>query len=365
MKHKNLLLIAAAGVLCTLVAGCMNTPNPVPNTDPVPMKAIRPAGMNVPMRWVDDLGSSGDFTKDITSLNMFAPYIVDMPVGFSAVGAGLDSLICAAPNGAAIKFFVKENMPGATLDFWRQIILRSLMQKQSYQILQDRGFRTTENIPAWQVTAVRKSGKDEYKYCLTAASFGDKLYLAEMYGKSMAFDESAAAYQQAIASMDIGFWRVRHLYECTNPYLAYDPVLVTPKAGRGLINTSWTPIQLGFMPWAQLWESTSNVYGLDINLLVNEQKRCAGISYGLFNAVKESFGIQIGALMSAAEWNCGLSIGVLYNLVRDNDGVSIGLINRAEEGSQGIQIGLLNFNSSPDYLSWFPIINFPLFSCFR
>ena len=365
MKHKNLLLTAVAGAICTLAAGCMNTPNPVPNQDPIPMKVAIPAGMKVPMRWVEALGSSTDHTKEITSLNMFTPYLVDVPAGFSAVGAGLNSLICVSPEGASIKFFVKENVPGGTLDYWRKTIVRSLIEKHNYQILQDKGFRTTENIPAWSVTAVRKYQGEEYKYALTAASFGDKLYLSEMYGKSLVFDAAVPAYQQAVASMDLGFWRVRHLYECTNPYLAYDPVLVTPKADRGLINTSWTPIQLGFMPWAQLWESTSNVYGLDINLLVNEQKRVAGISYGLFNATKESFGIQLAPLMGATEWNCGISIGLLYNLVRDNDGISIGLINRAEDGSQGIQIGLLNFNSSPDYLSWFPIINFPLFACFR
>lgn len=365
MKHKNLLLIAAAGVLSTMVAGCMNTPNPVPAQDPIPLKVVRPAGMNIPMRWVDELGSSTDHSKEITSLNMFAPYKVDMPAGFSAVGTGLNSIICVSPEGASIKYFVKENVPGGTLDFWRKLISRSLMEKHNYRILQDKGFRTTENIPAWTITAARMYNNEEYKYALTAVSFDGNLYLSEMYGKSLVFDAAAPAYQQSVASMDLGFWRVRHLYECTNPYLAYDPVVVTPKAGRGLINTSWTPIQLGFMPWAQLWESTSNVYGLDLDLLVNEQKCVAGISFGLFNAVKESYGLHVGALMGATERNCGLSIGLLYNLVRDNDGVSIGLINRAEEGSQGIQIGLLNFNSSPDYLSWFPIINLPLFSCFR
>ena len=103
---------------------------------------------------------------------------------------------------------------------------------------------------------------------------------------------------------------------------------------------------------------------LDLDLLVNEQKCVAGVSLGLFNAVKESYGLHLGALMGATERNCGLSMGVLYNLVRENNGVSFGLINRAEAG-QGVQIGLLNFNSSPDYLSWFPVINLPLFSCFR
>jgi hypothetical protein len=56
---------------------------------------------------------------------------------------------------------------------------------------------------------------------------------------------------------------------------------------------------------------------------------------------------------------------LLYNIIHKNNGLSIGLINRAEEGSHGVQIGLLNFNSSPDYLYCFPIINFPIFACFR
>jgi hypothetical protein len=290
---------------------------------------------------------------------------MDIPDGFSAVGSGLNSMICVSPMEASVRMLRRNNLPGGTLDFWRKVISRVLIEDHGYEILADNGLETTERVNSWTVTGKRIVEGAEYKYKLVMASFEGELYMVELFGSTAAFDASEKAFDRAVDSMDLGFWRMRHERDCTNPFLAFDPVKVTPPEGTGLFKTSWTPLQLGLFPYVQLWDSPSHVYGIGLDLFFLDQKRVGGISFSLFNAVKESYGIQLAPIAAASEENCGLSIGLLYNIIHKNNGLSIGLINRAEEGSHGVQIGLLNFNSSPDYLYCFPIINFPIFACFR
>lgn len=356
------MLSAAAAALVCLAGGCVNVPNPLPGKDPVPVK---PDTLPVAMRWVDTLGANIDKTVEITTLDIDAPYNIDIPRGFSAAGAGLNRMVCVAPNGASVKFSIRENLPGGTLDFWRKIITRSLVQKYKFRVLEDKGFRTPENLNGWIFTGQRIVKGKVYKYKLALISWCDELYLAELSGAAKAFDATVSAFDKSLKTFDLAFWRMQHDANCTNPFLRYDPVRVIPQAERGLFKTSWTPIQLGFIPYVQLWDSPGKVYGLALNFFYLKQQRVGGISYSLFNAVKESYGIQLGGFFSAAEENCGLSIGVLYNAVRVNNGLTIGLITRGEEGSHGVQIGLLNFNSSADYPFCLPFINFPLYSCNR
>lgn len=354
--------MAVAALLC-IAGGCINVPNPLPGKKAVDLK--QPIALSLPMRFVEGFGANIDKTTEITTLDIVAPFCMELPEGFGAAGAGLNSMICVSPAGASLKLSVRENIPLATLDIWRQFVIRSLVQKHKYKILEDKGFKTTENLNAWSVTAQCTVKGKSYKYKLVMISWCNTLYMAELSGSSRVFDATVGAFDTALKSCDLAFWRMRHAYSCTNPFLRFDPVKVTPHAERGLFATSWTPLQLGFIPYAQLWDSPSKVYGLGLNLFYLKQQRVGGISYALFNAVKESYGIQLAPFFSAAEENIGLSIGLLYNAVRVNNGLTIGLITRGEEGSHGVQIGLLNFNSSPDYLFCMPVINFPIFSCFR
>ena len=362
MKQNILLSMVAVAVL-GIVSGCVNVPNPVPGNEPVNLK--NPVKVAMPMRWIESFGAVVDKTAEITTLDMVAPYSMDIPKGFSAAGSALNAIICVSPYECSVKLSTRENLPGATLSFWRQVISRVLIEKHNYKIIEDKGFKTSENVSAWKVTGLRTVKGKAHKYKLVVMLWGDTLYFAELFGRARAFEAGEKEFDTALLTCNLAFWRMRHAYECTNPFLRFDPVKVVPHANRGLISTSWTPIQLGFFPYAQLWDSPSNVYGFGINLIYLKQQRVGGISYALFNAVKESYGIQLAPFFSAADENIGLSIGLLYNAVRVNNGLTIGLITRGEEGSHGVQIGLLNFNSSPDYPFVMPIINFPIFSCFR
>ncbi|MBO5723345.1 MAG: hypothetical protein J6S58_00805 [Lentisphaeria bacterium] len=362
MKHKFLFSMAAVALL-NIAGGCINVPNPPAGKDPVCLK--NPVELALPMRWIENLGAQVEKNAESTTLDIQAPFSMEIPKGFSAVGSALNAMICTSPYECSLKLSTRENYPGATLSFWRQVITRVLIEKHQFRILEDKGIVTSENLKGWSVTAQRAVKGKNYKYRLVLIHWEGTLYLAELAGRSRAFDAAAADFEKALRSCNLAFWRMRHAADCTNPFLRYDPVQVIPSAKRGLFATSWTPLQLGFIPYAQLWDSPSNVYGLALNLFYLKQKRVGGISYGLFNAVKESYGIQLAPFFSAAEENIGLSIGLLYNAAQVNNGLTIGLITRAEEGSHGVQIGLLNFNSSPDYLFCLPIINFPIFKCFR
>ena len=362
MKHKILLSMASVALLC-IAGGCVNVPNPVPGKEPVCLK--NPAKLALPMRWVEMFGANVDRTAEITTLDTVAPYRMEIPAGFSAVGSALRSMICVSPYECSLKLSTRENLPGANLNNWRQVITRVLIEKHNYKIIEDKGFKTSENISAWSVVGLRNIKGKDHKYRLVMILFDDTLYIAELFGRAKAFEAANCSFETALRSCDLAFWRGRHYYSCTNPFSRFDPVKVVPHAGRGLFATSWTPIQLGFFPYAQLWDSPSNVYGLGLNLFYLKQNRVGGISFSLFNAVKESYGIQLAPFFSAADENIGLSIGLLYNAVRANNGLTIGLVTRGEEGSHGVQIGLLNFNSSPDYFFCMPIINFPVFACFR
>ncbi len=360
MKKKLLMSFAAIGLLAG--AGC-TTPSELP--DQFPVRTHVPAGVNLPMRWVELLGKNVDKTPEITTLDTVPPYSLEIPRGFGAVGSGLNSMVCVSPQEASVRFFVRENMPGAKLNFWRSVIYRTLKEDQGYKILKEHAFKTTENLNGWKITGIRTIQRETYKYKFVMVTFDDTLYMAEFYGKEKVFDENERAFDAAIDTMDLAFWRIIHGRNNTEPFFAFDPVAVMPKSGNGLFGTSWTPLQLGLFPYCQIFESKSNVYGLGLNLFVMDQNVTCGISYALFNAVKRSYGIHLAPLWGATEKNYGLSIGLIYNQIRENYGLSIGLVNRAEKNSRGVQLGLLNFNSDPDYFYCFPIINLPVFSLFK
>lgn len=366
--NKKLLLWTAAALLFGGF-GCVNYPNPMPDKSPVAFK--NPMHLDLPMRWVALLGKDVDTVAKFSTLDAVKPFPFLIPCGFGAAGSGFDSIICVNPTEVSARFFTRMNMPGARLPFWRHTILRVLIEQHNYKIILDEGFKTTENINAWRVTGIKtivnkKTGaKKDYKYKLVMAIWGDTLYMAECYGRIKAFDAAEKSFDKAISTMDLAFWRIIHQPPVFDPFFFYDNVAVHPQHNTGIWCPSWTPLQLGFFPYGQIFCSTSNVYGLGFDLFFLNQNRTCGISYGLFNAVKENYGIHLAPLVGATEKNCGLSIGVLYNNIRVNNGLSIGLVNRAEEESHGVQLGLLNFNSSPDYPFFMPIINFPFFALFR
>ncbi len=358
MKKQILMSVAALGLL----AGCA-TPSELPDNSAI--KTSIPVGVELPMQWVKLLGKDVYKTPEISTLDTQAPYCVEIPRGFGAVGSGLNSMVCVSPQEASVRFFTKENLQGAKLNFWRNVICRVLMEEHGYKILKEEGFKTTENLDAWKITGIRAIEGINYKYKLVVVTFDNMLYMAEFYGKEAVFNDTEKAFDSSIDTMNLAFWRIIHGRDNTEPFFVFDPVKVTPKSDNGLFGPDWTPLQLGFFPYGQIFDSASNVYGLGLNLFGMSQNTTCGISYALFNAVKENYGIHLAPLWGTTEKNCGLSIGLLYNQIGVNNGLSIGVINRAEKNSNGIQIGLLNFNTDPDYFYCFPIINFPLFKLFK
>ncbi len=360
MKKNLLMPFIAFGLLAG--AGCA-TPSELPDNSAIQTSV--PEGVKLPMRRVSLLGKNVDKTAEITTLDTQSPYSVEIPRGFGAVGSGLNSMVCVSPQEASVRFFTKENLPGAKLNFWRNVLYRTLKEEHGYKILNEQGFKTTENLDAWKITGIRTIERENYKYKLVVITFDKTLYMAEYYGKEAVFNANEKAFDDAVDTMNLAFWRIIHGRDNTEPFFAYDPVKVTPKSDNGLFGPDWTILQLGFFPYGQIFDSKSNVYGLGLNLFVMDQNTTCGISYALFNAVKESYGIHLAPLWGSTEKNYGLSIGLIYNQIRENNGLSIGLINRAEKNSHGVQIGLLNFNTDPDYFYCFPIINLPVFALFK
>ena len=136
----------------------------------------------------------------------------------------------------------------------------------------------------------------------------------------------------------------------------------------------WTAFQVGLWP-LQLFDQSTNGYGLNCNLFLTYQNRNVyGLSLAPFNFCGGDVkGITIG-LSSIME---GPHSGILVSLisrVSSNNGIQIGVLNRCKEdfgedncgGSQiglfndsdapGLQIGLLNHNSKV-WLKWFPFVN--------
>ncbi len=138
----------------------------------------------------------------------------------------------------------------------------------------------------------------------------------------------------------------------------------------------WTAVQIGIWP-LQLFDESTDVYGLNCNLFLTYQNRDVyGLSIAPFNyCCGDVKGITIG-IDSIIE---GPHSGVLVSLVShvsSNNGIQIGLLNRCKEDfgdddncgglqiglfndsdASGFQIGLLNHNSKA-WLKWLPLCNF-------
>ena len=139
---------------------------------------------------------------------------------------------------------------------------------------------------------------------------------------------------------------------------------VTPIRNTALTSEqscSWTPLQLGMGSLA-IFSSYTNVYGLNLNLLISFQHESVyGLNVALFNSMdySDSAGITVGlatqcekhyglllGVTTVASRNYGLQCGVL-NIVTGGGSreavnfLQVGLFNRA---GSGLQFGLLNYN---------------------
>jgi len=259
-------------------------------------------------------------------------------------------------------YFMRPNMYGATLKTWRDIFRRVLTVNQKYNDVQERGFITEEGIEGFDITGTKVIDDVTYKYRIACVLYDDMIYMAECYGKVNAFRLIEDAFDRSVLSSDLAVFRIRRDRSEQYTFFAYDPILVNvPKCRSGLLHPNWFIVQLGFCPYVQLLCSQTNVYGLNLNLFASQQQCTAGISFGLLNASKEHYGLQLAGIASSAEKNYGMNISSIYTAAKENHGLSIGLVTVSEGESIGVQIGLLNFSTSPYHLKFFPFFSFPFF----
>ena len=137
----------------------------------------------------------------------------------------------------------------------------------------------------------------------------------------------------------------------------------------------WTAFQVGLWP-LQLFDQSTNVYGLNCNLFLTYQNRnvyglslapfnfCGGdvkgITIGLSSIIEGPHSGILVSLISRVSSNNGIQIGVLNRCKEDFGedncgGLQIGLFNDSD--TPGLQIGLLNHNSKA-WLKWFLFVNF-------
>ena len=148
------------------------------------------------------------------------------------------------------------------------------------------------------------------------------------------------------------------------------------------------PIQISLWHPVQLYDSTTTIHGLRINLFYGINKdvhgvdaglivqkltgnmkgwqpgfinlvegNVEGLQEGLVNHVKGNFtGWQSGGININKKETHGLMTGI-FNSTNHMRGVQLGFVNYAET-LYGLQIGIANINNSGDPFKFLPIINF-------
>ena len=127
MNIKILIPLIAIGILAQ--TGC-TTPSQLP--DKTKIQALDLQGAKLPIQWVKLLGKNVNKTPEISTLDAYRPFDVIIPEGFGAIGSSFDSIVCVSPQSSSIRFFIKDNLKGAKLNFWRNVIYRTLQEEHGY-----------------------------------------------------------------------------------------------------------------------------------------------------------------------------------------------------------------------------------------
>ncbi|MBN1302678.1 MAG: hypothetical protein JW995_15775 [Melioribacteraceae bacterium] len=133
------------------------------------------------------------------------------------------------------------------------------------------------------------------------------------------------------------------------------------------------PVQISLFNPVQLYDETTSITGLRINLLYGKNTKITGLDFGLVNHTTSgvSKGVQFGVVGIADDdftgWQDnfvnitkrhfeGLQWGFV-NYAGTMSGVQIGLINYAANMTKGLQIGLVNIIKQGGQFPFFPIVN--------
>lgn len=117
----------------------------------------------------------------------------------------------------------------------------------------------------------------------------------------------------------------------------------------------WFPFQLSVVYPLQLVPSSTDIYGLRINVLYGKNENLYGFDQGFINEINDTLiGYQSGFYNSS-----GKVYGVQSGFLNTCDylfGAQFGFINKANH-LRGVQIGLLNYNPVSGGIPFMPIIN--------
>ena len=133
------------------------------------------------------------------------------------------------------------------------------------------------------------------------------------------------------------------------------------------------PIQLALFNPIQIFDESTSITGLRINLLYGRNATLTGIDWGLVNHLTSgtSKGVQFGFVgivdANFIGWQDnfvnitkgkfeGLQFGFV-NYAGTVSGVQIGIVNYAENMTKGLQIGLVNVIVKGGQFPIFPIVN--------
>ena len=139
------------------------------------------------------------------------------------------------------------------------------------------------------------------------------------------------------------------------------------------ISAQDNPVQLALFNPVQLFNETTSVTGLRINLIYGKNTAVKGLDWGFVNHTTSgvSKGVQFGFVGLAdadfTGWQDnfanitkgsfeGFQWGVV-NYAGTMNGFQLGLVNYAENMTKGLQIGLVNIIKHGGQFPFFPIVN--------
>ena len=163
------------------------------------------------MRWVRSLGS------DVWENNYYPngrsrfPYDVELPSGFVALYSSYrdDVLLAVNASDVFIKLDMYKNLKGGTLQFWAELIDRSLTEGRAFTVVSNRKVTLDDGTELQIISAVKTIGGKKYCYMVALAVadhwywLNDRVILYQAWGPEAGFDKVKEKIEQSVKTMDL------------------------------------------------------------------------------------------------------------------------------------------------------------------
>jgi hypothetical protein len=106
----------------------------------------------------------------------------------------------------------------------------------------------------------------------------------------------------------------------------------------------WFPLQIAFMPQAQLMVKEVPIYGLKLDVWHGINEHVRGVEMGIFGDATDFAGLQIHGANVVQEKTTGLQIGII-NRARDASGLAVGGLNQTDSLQKGMAFGAVNVST--------------------